>query len=165
MPLTAAGRVQAAALGRRLAEVLAGAPPAVVLTSPRSRAVDTSALAGLGAATVTDDLAEWDYGTYEGRTTAEIVAERPGWSLFADGAPGGETADQVGARVDRVLAGLRQVDGTVVCVAHAHLLRVFAARWVGAPARWGQALVLAPASISQLGWEHGQPVICTWNAV
>ena len=163
MPLTAAGRVQATALGRRLAEVLAGAPPAVVLTSPRSRAVDTSALAGLGAATVTDDLAEWDYGTYEGRTTAEIVAGRPGWNLFTDGAPGGEQPEDVGARVDRFLGRIRAVEGVVVCVAHAHVLRVLAARWIGADPVWGQSFVLAPASVSELGWEHGRPVVCRWN--
>ena len=164
VPLTDEGRAQATALGPRLAASLAGGPVPFVLTSPLSRAVDTCSLAGLGGGAETDaDLVEWDYGSYEGRTTAEIVTGRPGWNLFTDGAPGGEQPGDVGARVDRVLERIRAVEGVVVCVAHAHVLRVLAARWIGAASDWGQAFVLAPASVSELGWEHGRPVVCRWN--
>ena len=164
VPLTDEGRAQATALAPRLAAELAGGPVPVVLTSPLSRAADTCALAGLGGGAETDvDLVEWDYGSYEGRTTAEIVAGRPGWNLFTDGAPGGEQPGDVGARVDRVLERIRAVEGVVVCVAHAHVLRVLAARWIGAEPVWGQAFVLAPTSVSELGWEHGRPVVCRWN--
>ncbi len=134
-----------------------------VLTSPLGRARRTCELAGLGPATVDPDLLEWDYGAYEGRTTAEIRLERPGWSLFDDGAPGGESAADVGRRVDRVVARVRAAEGDVACVAHAHVLRVLAARWLGLSADAGRLLVLGPASFSVLGWEREQAVVRRWN--
>jgi broad specificity phosphatase PhoE len=121
-------------------------------------------LAGLSKGSIVDpDLAEWDYGTYEGLTTAEIRAEQPGWDLFQDGAPGGETPAEVGRRADRVIERIRAVPGEVACVAHAHLLRVLAARWVGLEPAGGRYLVLEPGSISRLDWERQQPVISAWN--
>src|SRR5260221_3960454 len=121
VPLNARGRLEA----RALAEMLADWRFALVLTSPLSRAVETCRLAGLGGqALVRDELMEWDYGAYEGRTTAEIRAERPGWSLWADGVVGGETVAQVGARTDRLIPELEAADGDVVVFAHGHLLRV-----------------------------------------
>jgi len=165
IPLTPHGEEQARALGA----VLAGEEFALVLSSPRERARRTAELAGL-AAEPCDDLAEWDYGVYEGRTTAEICAElgRP-WTVFADGMPpgSGETLEQVGARVDRVLARARPVvadGGKVALVAHAHLLRVLGARWVGLPPAGGALLRLDAASVSRLGEEHDRPVITLWNA-
>ena len=139
---------------------------AKVLTSPSQRAVRTCALAGFGAAAETDpDLAEWDYGDYEGRRTAEILAERPDWQLFRDGAPGGETPEQIGARADRVIARIRAVRGDVLLVSSAHISRVLAARWLGLPASGGRYLVLGTASLSLLGYEHdlGEPAIRLWN--
>jgi probable phosphoglycerate mutase len=160
LPLLPEGQEQARALGPALASYAFTA----VFISPRLRARETGALAGLGAGAVIDpDLAEWDYGSYDGRTTAEIRAERPAWDLFTDGAPGGETADQVAARVDRVIARVRAVDGDVACVAHAHVLRVLAARWIGLDPCGGRSFVLGPASFSELGWEREQPVIISWN--
>jgi probable phosphoglycerate mutase len=135
-----------------------------VLTSPLRRARRTCELAGLGDGAVVDpDLSEWDYGTYDGLTTAEIRVERPGWDLFTDGAPGGETAADVAGRVDRVIDRIRAAPGTVACVAHAHVLRVLAARWIGLEPTGGRYFVLAPASLSELGWERGGPVISGWN--
>jgi broad specificity phosphatase PhoE len=135
-----------------------------VLTSPLLRARRTCQLAGLSKGSIVDpDLAEWDYGTYEGLTTAEIRAEQPGWDLFQDGAPGGETPAEVGRRADRVIERIRAVPGEVACVAHAHLLRVLAARWVGLEPAGGRYLVLEPGSISRLDWERQQPVISAWN--
>ena len=139
---------------------------AKVLTSPSQRAVRTCALAGFGAAAETDpDLAEWDYGDYEGRRTAEILAERPDWQLFRDGAPGGETPEQIGARADRAIARIRAVRGDVLLVSSAHISRVLAARWLGLPASGGRYLVLGTASLSLLGYEHdlGEPAIRLWN--
>jgi broad specificity phosphatase PhoE len=138
-----------------------------VLTSPLLRARQTCELAGLATLAtevlIDPDLAEWDYGSYDGLTTAEIRLERPAWDLFADGAPGGETAAEVAARVDRVIARIRAVDGDVACVAHAHVLRVLAARWIGLDPCQGRSFVLAPASVSEVGWEREHPVITSWN--
>ncbi|MGA8550702.1 MAG: histidine phosphatase family protein [Stellaceae bacterium] len=162
LPLTERGEEQAGALGRRLRAVAF----AKVLTSPSQRAVRTCALAGFGAAAETDpDLAEWDYGDYEGRRTAEILAERADWQLFRDGAPGGETPEQIGARADRVVARIRAVRGDVLLVSSAHISRVLAARWLGLPASGGRYLVLGTASLSLLGYEHdlGEPAIRLWN--
>ncbi len=162
LPLTERGEEQARALGRRLRAVAF----AKVLTSPSQRAVRTCALAGFGAAAETDpDLAEWDYGNYEGRRTAEILAERPDWQLFRDGAPGGETPEQIGARADRAIARIRAVRGDVLLVSSAHISRVLAARWLGLPASGGRYLVLGTASLSLLGYEHdlGEPAIRLWN--
>ncbi|HZT65963.1 MAG TPA: histidine phosphatase family protein [Acidimicrobiales bacterium] len=158
--LTAAGRRQAAALGQRLAS----RSFALVLVSPRLRARRTCELAGLGSvAEVDPDLAEWDYGDYEGRTTAEIHRDDPGWSLWDGGAPGGETPDEVAARADRVLARASAATGDVLVFAHGHLLRVLAARWVGETAGFGRHLRLSTASLSRLDHEHGTPAIGLWN--
>ncbi len=155
------GEEQARALRPRLA----GYRFATVLTSPLIRARRTSELAGLGPGSLVDpDLAEWDYGEYEGLTTAEIRRERPGWDLFDDGCPGGEDADSVGRRVDRVIDRVRAGSGDVACVAHGHVLRVLAARWVGLAAPAARALSLGPAALSELGWEREQAVITLWNA-
>ncbi|HLH28279.1 MAG TPA: histidine phosphatase family protein [Acidimicrobiales bacterium] len=144
--------------------VLGGRRPAAVFTSPLERARDTVALLGwAGSAVVDEDLAEWDYGEYEGMTTEEIRRSRPGWSLFADGAPGGESLEEVTRRVDRVLARVRAVPGEVACVAHAHLLRVMAARWIGLDGAGGRHFVLGAGSLSELGWEREQPVVVSWN--
>ncbi len=162
LPLTERGEEQARALGRRLRAVAF----ATVLTSPSQRAVKTCALAGFGAAAEIDpDLAEWDYGDYEGRRTAEILAERPDWQLFPDGAPGGETPAEIGARADRVIARIRAAAGDVLLVSSAHISRVLAARWLELPASGGRYLVLGTASLSLLGYEHNlsEPAIRLWN--
>ncbi len=160
LPLLPEGEAQARALRSRLADV----PLVTVRCSPLLRARQTSELAGLGeGAEIDPDLAEWDYGDYEGLTTPEIREARPGWELFADGAPGGETAAAVGARVDRVIERVRAVDGDVACVAHSHLLRVLAARWIGLDPSGGRLFVLGPAGLSELGWDRGQPVVNRWN--
>jgi probable phosphoglycerate mutase len=143
---------------------LAGRPFALVLVSPLARARETAELAGYGpAARITPDLAEWDYGDYEGRTTEEIRAERPGWTLFTDGVPGGETAADVGRRADRVIDAARGAAGDTLCVAHGHLLRVLAARWLGLPPAGARMLALEPGSLSVLGYEREAPVLTRWN--
>jgi probable phosphoglycerate mutase len=162
IPLTERGERNARQLGVRLA----GRAFARVFTSPRRRAIRTCELAGYGAvATVDPDLAEWDYGDYEGRRTADIRQERPDWELFRDGCPGGENVTQVGARADRVLARLRAVNGDVLVFAHGHILRVLGARWIGLEPAQGRLLYLGTAALCQLGYEHGpdQPVLRIWN--
>ena len=160
VPLTPRGIRQAEAL----AAALGGRTFALVLTSPLQRAVDTCRLAGLAARVErTPDLVEWDYGDYEGRTTAEIRARVPGWSLWRDGAPGGEQADDVGRRVDRVIAAIRRGDGDAALFAHGHVLRVFAARWLGLPATDGRLFALDTATLGVLGWEREVAVIRRWN--
>lgn len=160
VPLTDEGRRQAARVGERLR----GRDFALVLTSPFSRAAETCELAGLGGSAQTrDELAEWDYGDYEGRTTAEIREERPDWFLWRDGCPGGERAEEVGERADRVIEELRNAKGHAAVFAHGHLLRVLAARWIGQPAALGAVLGLDPAAISVLGQEREQPVLWLWN--
>jgi len=135
-----------------------------VLTSPLRRAAETCALVGFGAEAVTDpDLREWDYGDYEGRTTADIRAERPDWSLWRDGGPGGEQADDVRRRVERVLARARAAPGDVLLVAHGHVLRVLTARWLGLRARDGALFALDPGTLGVLGWERETAVIRRWN--
>jgi probable phosphoglycerate mutase len=135
-----------------------------VYTSPLGRAADTCRLAGLeGAAEVRDELLEWDYGEYEGRTTPEIREERPGWLLWRDGCPGGEAAAAVGARADRVLAELDEVEGAVALFAHGHVLRVLAARWLGLAPKSGALLRLDTATVSVLGWERELAVVRRWN--
>jgi probable phosphoglycerate mutase len=132
---------------------------------PLQRAAETCELAGLAAsAEPDDDLREWDYGDYEGLTTPEIRASRPGWTLWRDGCPNGETAAEVGLRADRVAARLAGVDGVAVAFAHGHLLRVLAARWCGLPPEAGAVLALDPATVSTLGCEREQRVIRRWNA-
>ncbi|MBA3744946.1 histidine phosphatase family protein, partial [Sporichthya sp.] len=151
--------------------VLSGWSPAAVLVSPLLRARRTAELAGLGDAVVDDRLIEWDYGAVEGRTGAEINAERAAqgqapWSIWRDGGPGGESPAQVSARVDSLLADLAAVRerGDVALVAHGHLLRVVAARWLGEPVSFGAHLVLDAARVCVLGAEHEQPALLLWNA-
>jgi probable phosphoglycerate mutase len=160
IPLTVQGERQAVLLGRRLAE----RKFALVLTSPLRRARETCRLAGYGgAARDAADLMEWDYGAYEGRTTAQIREEVPGWSIWKGGVPGGESADQVGARCDRVIACCADVDGDVALFAHGHVLRIMAARWLGVTATGGRYFALDTASLSVLGHEHEARVIRNWN--
>jgi probable phosphoglycerate mutase len=136
-----------------------------VLCSPSSRALESCRLAGLGEeARVGDDLREWDYGAYEGLTTAEIRVEHPGWTIWTGEVPGGETIAEVSARADRVLADLRSVPGDAAVFSHGHFLRVFAARWARLEPSAGAVLALDPATISVLGHEHDRPVIREWNA-
>jgi broad specificity phosphatase PhoE len=158
VPLTGAGRRDAELLRARLAP----RDFALVLSSPRARARQTAALAGL-VPTLDDDLVEFDYGDYEGRTTPEIREEWPGWSVWADGAPGGETAEQVGERADRVIERALTADGDVAAFAHGHLLRVLAARWIGLAATYGGHLALDTGSLSELGFERERRVIWLWN--
>lgn len=164
LPLTARGEENA----RRLGERLRGLALARVLTSPLKRAADTCALAGFGTvAAIDDDLREWDYGEYEGRRTAEIRAERPGWQIFRDGCPGGESPDEIGRRADRVVSRLRAVSGNVLLFSSGHLLRVLAARWLGLAPEAGRYLLLRTASLCVLGYEHdrSEPVIRLWDEV
>jgi broad specificity phosphatase PhoE len=162
VPLTPAGRADAERLKARLASI----GFTRVFVSPLSRARETCALAGLGErAEERPDLREWNYGQYEGRTSKQILAERPEWSLWRDGCPGGEVAAEVGARADRVLTEVRSVDGNVALFAHGHLLRVLAARWIGLPPEDGALLALSTASVSVLGAERGNDVVWSWNDV
>jgi broad specificity phosphatase PhoE len=161
IPLTDAGRGAAKALRVPLHERTF----ARVLTSPLQRASETCRLAGFGdVAELRDDLREWDYGAYEGRKTADIRKERPDWSLWRDGVPDGETAAEVGARVDGVITDVRSEDGDVLMFAHGHVLRVLAARWVGLGPEEGRLFALDPATLSVLGYERETPVIRLWNA-
>ena len=162
MPLTQAGEAAA----RGVADRLKGLTFSAVWSSPSQRAYNTSVLAGFGARSVkNDDLQEWDYGAYEGLTTKQILAERPGWNVFRDGCPKGESAADVGARADRIVRQLRETAGDILIFSSAHFLRVLGARWVGLPPEGGALLVLDTTSISVLGYEHdlGEPVIRNWN--
>ena len=162
LPLTEHGEEQARALGERLR----GAIFLKVFSSPSQRARRTAELAGFGDVAETDpDLAEWDYGRYEGRRTAEILAERPDWQLFRDGCPGGESPGEIGARADRVIRRVRVVQGNVAIFSSAHISRVLAARWLDLEASGGRYLLLSTASLSELGYEHNldEPVIRLWN--
>jgi probable phosphoglycerate mutase len=161
LELTPDGERQARALGA----LLAGRRFARVLSSPRQRAVRTAQLAGLSVDATDPDLTEWNYGEYEGRTTADVHAENPHWNLWADGAPGGESPAQVGERADRLLAATTPLleQGNVALVGHAHSLRVIGARWIGLPPSAGGLLRLDTATVSVLGHEHGRPVILRWN--
>lgn len=161
VPLTDVGRAQA----ERLEDALGEWRTPRVLASPLSRALDTCRLAGLGdRAEVSVALLEWDYGEYEGITTKEIRASRPGWFLWRDGCPGGETADQVGARVDPLIAELKAEEGDAALFAHGHLLRVLTARWLGLPPQDGALFALGTATLSVLGFERETAVIRRWNA-
>jgi probable phosphoglycerate mutase len=167
VPLTDAGLTAAT----RLAPVLAARRIAAAFCSPASRARLTAELAGLAAAQVDPDLQEWDYGGYEGLTSAQISARRPGWSLWRDGIiPGdaehpGETVQQVGMRADAVLRRVRPLltDGDVALVAHGHLLRVLTARWLGLAPEFGRLFRLDTGTLSLLGTEHDDPVVSSWN--
>jgi broad specificity phosphatase PhoE len=160
VPLTERGEEQARAVGEALRE----RSFALVLSSPLRRALETARLAGFSPE-VRAELAEWDYGAYEGRTTPEIRAERPGWYLWRDGVAGGETVAQVGARVDGVLDRVRPclTEGDVLLIAHGHVLRVLTARWLTLPPDAGRLFRLGTGTLSTLGTEHGEPVIATWN--
>jgi probable phosphoglycerate mutase len=159
IPLTAAGRDEAAALGRYLQP----RQFALVLVSPLERARETCRLAGYENAIVDPDLHEWDYGDYEGLTTPQIQAERPAWSLWTDGVPNGETAAQVAARAERAIARALPVAGDVALFAHAHFLRILAARWLGLPPEDGSLFALGTAAVSTLGYEHRTRVVTRWN--
>ena len=160
VPLTDAGRAAA----RRLGTLVAGRSFDAVITSPLQRARDTCALAGFAdGVTIDDDLREWDYGDYEGLTTGQIRSQRPDWTVWSDGCPGGEDAADVGARADSVIARLREYDGTVAVFGHGHCLRVIAARWVRLPPADGALIALDTATLSRLGWEREQSVIRVWN--
>jgi broad specificity phosphatase PhoE len=160
VPLTEEGRHQAEWVGR----ALRGRRFALVLTSPLKRAAETAWLTGFGElAQARDDLMEWDYGDYEGRTTLDIRREVPDWTIWSYGAKNGETPEQVAARADRVLAEVRAVDGDVLIFGHGHCLRVLTARWLGLGPTEGRLFALDPATISALGYERETPVILSWN--
>jgi probable phosphoglycerate mutase len=161
IPLTENGRE----LARRLAPLLTRGTFALVLTSPLGRARETCELAGLaGIGEVDPDLTEWNYGDYEGLTPKQIHATAPGWMIFRDGCPGGESPEQVAARVDRVIARIRTVEGDIALFAHGHVFRVFAARWLGLPAAAGSHFLLDTATVSVLSHYRGIPAIRRWNA-
>ncbi|MBA4063955.1 MAG: histidine phosphatase family protein [Isosphaera sp.] len=152
--------------GRRLGQRLAGVTFSRVFSSPLGRARRTAELAGF-APELDPDLLEWDYGTNEGKTGAEIRAANPGWLLFRDGCPGGESPADIAARVDRLAARLKALDGNVLCFAHGHLLRVLAARWVGQPVALAASLLLGTATLCVLSFDHGnphEPAIKVWNS-
>jgi broad specificity phosphatase PhoE len=162
IPLTERGEENARLLGARLKDITF----AKVLTSPLQRAKNTCALAGFGiVGEVEPDLVEWNYGDYEGKTSAEIHKVRPDWQLFRDGSPGGETLAAIGARADRVIAKVRSVNGNALIFSSSHILRVLTARWLGLDASGGRFFILNTATISTLGYEHNrqEPVIKVWN--
>jgi len=162
LPLTEHGERNARDLGRRLECT----PFTKVLVSPLQRARLTCALAGFGDRAITEpDLIEWDYGAYDGRTTVDIRAERPGWDLFRDGCPGGETPEALGVRADRVIARLREEGGRILLFGHSHFFRVLAARWLLLDASEARHFVLSTAALSILGYEHSldDPALLLWN--
>lgn len=160
IPLTEAGREAAAAAGRRLRDVSF----ARVMTSPLLRARETCELAGFGErAEAIADLREWDYGEDEGRTTAEIRTERPGWSVWTDGPLGGESHEGISARADRIIALVRGIDGRTAAFCHGHFSRVLAARWIGKPVVDARHLRLETSAVSVLGWERDTPALRLWN--
>jgi broad specificity phosphatase PhoE len=161
VPLTENGRVAA----QLLRPILAKVTFSLVLTSPLQRAKETCELAGLGQfANVEPDLIEWNYGEYEGLKTEQIRLTRPGWSVFRDGCPGGETPDQIGARADRVLNAIRATEGNVALFAHGHILRVLAARWINLSASYGENFILDTATLNVLGYYRESPAFKIWNA-
>jgi broad specificity phosphatase PhoE len=160
IPLLDEGRAQATELGARLA----GHSFCLVLTSPLERARKTCELAGYGdVAQICDDLAEWDYGEMEGRTTEEVRLDLPGWDIWKDGVEGGETLAAVAKRAERVVNLVREESGDVLAFSHAHILRIIAATWMGLEATSGRSFSLEPASLSVLGWERDTPVVLRWN--
>ena len=160
IPLTDLGRRQAASLGG----MLTADEFSLVLSSPLSRAWETMAAAGFdGVGVANDDLLEWDYGEYEGRTTEKIRVDIPDWSVWTHQIGGGESVEDVGRRADRVIDFALEADGAVLIFAHAHILRVMAARWIGLGAAGGRSLTLGTATVSTLGWERENRVIRTWN--
>ena len=161
LPLTERGESHARTFGQRLD----GLTIARVFTSPLRRAMQTCELAGFGTvAEIDHDLVEWDYGEYEGRRTVEIQVERPGWQLFRDGCPGGESPLEIGARADRVVAKVRAVDGNVALFAHGHIFRVVAARWINLAASYGEHFLLDTATLNVLGYYREAPAFKIWNA-
>ena len=160
LPLLPEGEEAAASLRPRLS----GVEFALVLTSPRMRARRTAELAGFPGAEADDDLTEWAYGDYEGITTEEIRTSVPGWTVWSHPSPGGETAAQVTARLDRVIARLRAADGPALVFGHGHALRVLTARWLGLPAADGRHFRLDTATVSVLGYERESPVLLRWNS-
>src|SRR5574341_261908 len=161
IPLTEHGRQVA----RLLRPILAKESVALALTSPLQRAQETCRLTGFGdVAKVEPDLVEWNYGRYEGLTPAQIHVTAPGWLIFRDGCPGGEQPEEIGARVDRVIAKVRAVEGNVALFAHGHVFRVLAARWLGLPALAGQHFLLDTATMTILSYYRGVPAIKQWNA-
>lgn len=160
IPLTAEGERSALALKPKLAGVTFD----LVLSSPRQRARRTAELIGFRDITVWEDLVEWDYGHYEGRTRVDIHNERPGWSVWTDGATGGESPEQVSDRVDGVIERCREVEGVVLMFAHGHILRALAARWLDHPVQLGANLELATTRISILSHDRGAPTLELWNA-
>ena len=162
VPLLAAGEAQAEAVGQWLSVLVP--QPALVLTSPLARASETCRLAGYGdAASPDEDLQEWDYGDYEGLTTDQIREQRPGWTLWTEGVPNGESAAEVGRRADRLVERARGADGDALYFSHGHMLRVLAARWTGLPPAAGRIIALGAAAVCSLGWEREDPVIEHWN--
>lgn len=161
IPLTEHGKQVA----RSLAPILAKEKFRLVLTSPLQRARETCRLAGFeDRAAIEPDLKEWNYGRYEGLTSSQIHATAPGWLLFRDGAPDGEQPAEIGSRVDRVIEKARTVMGDVIVFAHGHVLRVFAARWLGLPPSEGQHFLLDTATMNILSYYRGSPAIKRWNA-
>ena len=165
LPLNEAGEARARQLGERLRRYSFGA----VYSSPLQRASKTCALAGFGeVAKVDPDLVEWDYGSFEGKLTKQIVSEQPGWEMFRDGCPGGESPQDVAARADRFIAQVRRLEGDVLAFSSAHIIRMIAARWLGLPPGAGRLFFCRPASVGVLGFEHNtseEPVIGLWNYV
>jgi broad specificity phosphatase PhoE len=160
LPLTARGELDASRLGERLK----GLAFNHVFTSPLQRASRTCELAGFGpVATIDNDLVEWNYGAYEGKTTAEIHQGHPGWDLFRDGCPGGESVAAVASRADRVIRRLRSMDGDMLLFSSGHFLRVLASRWLGLETETGRYLFLEPAALSVVGYDQDSPVIRLWN--
>ena len=158
VPLTEVGNAQARAVG----EALRGRQFALVLSSPLRRALDTARVAGFEPE-LREELPEWDYGDFEGITTAEIRQEIPDWTIWRYGAPGGESPEQVGARADRILQEVRAASGDTLIFSHGHFLRALAARWLAAPPSEGRLFALDPATLSTLGHEREQPVLRIWN--
>ncbi|MHB8243918.1 MAG: histidine phosphatase family protein [Acidimicrobiales bacterium] len=168
LPLLADGETEARQLHTKLQALVGARQPGLVLSSPMRRALDTCRLAGFGDhVQVDEDLAEWDYGEYEGRTTRQIQTARAGWELFGDGCPGGESIEQVTVRVERVIDRLRTAPGltdrVTLVFAHGHVLRVLAALWAGIEPSGGRALPLDTGSVGILGWSHSGPAILRWN--
>jgi broad specificity phosphatase PhoE len=158
LALTPEGERKAAAVGR----LLAGKKFALVLASPLRRALETCRLAGY-TPEVTPDLREWGYGAYEGLTTGEIQVQNPGWTIWTGTPPGGESAEAVGARADRVIAKATAANGDAALFGHGHMLRVLAARWLGLEPTGGRLLALSTGSVSVLGYEHETRVVQGWN--
>lgn len=159
LPLSDEGRAQATSVRSRLATIAFER----VATSPLRRAAETAALAGFPDATQHGDLIEWDYGAYEGLTTAQIREDRPGWEIFTDGVPGGESMSSVAQRADRIVEWAREVEGDVLAVSHGHFSRVLTARWLGLPPEQGRTFAMSPAAMSMLGWKREVPVVLRWN--